>query len=147
MFINISILIHFFNLSYTWLENNMISNIINFSKIFGNMIILISVILFLILITYIAIKHLKNLPKFYSIKIIDIYGNSVDIAGIRTNFSNYDVAKNYSIFYNNLYKKQYKFYVTGSKDRKTLGFLDISSFYKNFKKNQITYNGNNSEKN
>ena len=148
MFINLSIIVHFFNLSYTWFENNMISNIVNFSKIFGNMIILVSVILFLLLIAYIAIKHLKNLPKFYSLKVIDNYGNPVSIEGIRTKFSNYDVAKNYSTFYNNLYKNEFKFYVKGSKERRTISFLNIDTFYKNSKRNRInTYDRNYSIKN
>jgi hypothetical protein len=91
------------------------------------MIVLISVVLFLLILAYITIKHLKKLPKFYSIDITDIDGNNIVIEGIRTKFTTYDAAKSYSEFYHDTYKKQYKFRVVGSNQRYTLGFLDVVS--------------------
>ena len=120
MFLDIFIIAKVFNLLYSWLEHNIIDNILAFSKVFGNMIVLISVIIFLLILAYITIKHLKKLPKFYVIEVTDVYGK-------RTKFRTYDVAKNYSEFYSNLYKKQYKFNVIGSNQRHNLGFLSVIS--------------------
>jgi len=91
------------------------------------MLVLISVVIFLLILAYITIKHLKKLPKFYSIVITDIDGNNIILEGIRTKFTTYDAAKSYSEFYRDLYKKQYKFHVVGSNKRYTLGFLDVVS--------------------
>ena len=127
MFLDIFIIAKVFNLLYSWLEHNIIDNILAFSKIFGNMIFFISVIIFLLILAYITIKHLKKLPKFYVIEVTDVYGNNIILEGIRTQFRTYDVAKNYSEFYSNLYKKQYRFNVIGSNQRHNLGFLSVIS--------------------
>lgn len=127
MFLDIFIIARVFNLLYSWLEHNIIDNILAFSKVFGNMIVLISVIIFLLILAYITIKHLKKLPKFYVIEVTDVYGNDIILDGIRTKFRTYDVAKNYSEFYSNLYKEQYKFNVIGSNQRNNLGFLSVIS--------------------
>ena len=127
MFLDIFIIAKVFNLLYSWLEHNIIDNILTFSKVFGNMIVLISVIIFLLILAYITIKHLKKLPKFYVIEVTDVYGNDIILDGIRTKFRTYDVAKNYSEFYSNLYKEQYKFNVIGSNQRNNLGFLSVIS--------------------
>jgi hypothetical protein len=137
MFLDIFTIAKVFNLIYSWLEHNIIDNILSFSKVFGNMIVLISVIIFLLILAYITIKHLKKLPKFYVIEVTDIYGNDIILEGIRTKFRTYDVAKNYSEFYSNIYKKQYKFNVIGSNQRHNLGFLSIISLsQKAFKANR-----------
>jgi hypothetical protein len=127
MFLDIFIIAKVFNLLSSWLEHNIIDNILAFSKIFGNMIFFISVIIFLLILAYITIKHLKKLPKFYVIEVTDVYGNNIILEGIRTQFRTYDVAKNYSEFYSNLYKKQYRFNVIGSNQRHNLGFLSVIS--------------------
>ena len=137
MFLDIFIIAKVFNLLYSWLEHNIIDNILTFSKVFGNMIVLISVIIFLLILAYITIKHLKKLPKFYVIEVTDAYGNDILLEGIRTKFRIYDVAKNYSEFYSNIYKKQYKFNVIGSNQRHKLGFLSVVSLsQKAFKANR-----------
>ena len=125
MFLDLFIIARVFNILYTWLEHNIIDNILNFSKVFGNMLVLVSVVIFLLILAYITIKHLKKLPNFYSIDITDIDGNNVILEGIRTKFTTYDAAKSYSEFYREIYKQQYKFYVVGSNKRDTLGFLDV----------------------
>ena len=91
------------------------------------MLVLISVVIFLLILAYITIKHLKKLPRFYSINITDIDGNNIILEGIRTKFRTYDAAKSFSEFYSDTYKEQYKFHVVGSNQRHTLGFLDIVS--------------------
>jgi len=127
MFLDLFIIARVLNILYTWLEHNIIDNILNFSKVFGNMLVLVSVVIFLLILAYITIKHLKKLPKFYSIDITDIDGNNIIIEGIRTKFITYDAAKSYSEFYRDIYKKQYNFHVVGSNQRYTLGFLDVVS--------------------
>ena len=127
MFLDLFMIARVFNILYTWLEHNIIDNILNFSKVFGNMLVLVSVVIFLLILAYITIKHLKKLPKFYSIDITDIDGNNIILEGIRTKFTTYDAAESYSEFYRDLYNKQYKFHVVGSNKRYTLGFLDVIS--------------------
>jgi hypothetical protein len=127
MFFDIFIIVRVFNILYTWLEHNILDNILNFSRVFGNILVLISVVIFLLILAYITIKHLKKLPKFYTIDITDIDGNSIILEGIRTKFTTYDAAKSYSEFYRDIYDNQYKFHVVGSNKRYTLGFLDVVS--------------------
>ena len=127
MFLDIFIIVRVFNILYTWLEHNIIDNILNFSRVFGNILVLISVVIFLLILAYITIKHLKKLPKFYTIDITDIDGNSIILEGIRTKFTTYDAAKSYSEFYRDIYANQYNFRVVGSNKRYTVGFFDVVS--------------------
>jgi len=127
MFFDIFIIVRVFSILYTWLDHNIVDSVLNFSKAFGNMLVLMGVVIFFLLIVYITIKNLKKLPKFYMIKIIDINGNDIILEGIRTRFLTYDAAKHYSEFYEDIYKKQYKFHVVGSNQRHSLGFLDVVS--------------------
>ena len=120
-----------------WLEHNIIDHILNFSRTFGNILVLIGVVIFLLILAYITIKHLKKLPKFYIIEVTDVFGNNIILEGIRTKFRTYDAAKSYSEFYSDIYKKQYKFNVIGSNQRLEVGFLNIiSSSHKDFKSNR-----------
>lgn len=127
MFFDIFIIVRVFSILYTWLDHNIVDSVLNFSKAFGNMVVLMGVVIFFLVIVYITIKNLKKLPKFYMIKIIDINGNDIILEGIRTRFLTYDAAKHYSEFYENIYKKQYKFHVVGSNKRYDLGFIDVAS--------------------
>ena len=77
MFFDIFIIVRVFSILYTWLDHNIVDSVLNFSKAFGNMLVLMGVVIFFLLIVYITIKNLKKLPKFYMIKIIDINGNDI----------------------------------------------------------------------
>jgi hypothetical protein len=113
---------------------------LSFSRTFGNMLVLISVVIFLLILAYITIKHLKKLPKFYLIEVTDVFGNDIILEGIRTKFRTYDAAKSYSEFYSEIYKKQYKFNVIGSNQRNELGFLSVISLsQKAFKSNRNNF--------
>lgn len=137
MFFDIFIIVRVFSILYTWLDHNIVDSVLNFSKAFGNMVVLMGVVIFFLVIVYITIKNLKKLPKFYMIKIIDINGNDIILEGIRTRFLTYDAAKHYSEFYENIYKKQYKFHVVGSNKRYDLGFIDVASLSRGvFKQNR-----------
>ena len=140
IFFDIFTIAKVFNLLYLWLEHNIIDHILSFSRTFGNMLVLISVVIFLLILAYITIKHLKKLPKFYLIEVTDVFGNDIILEGIRTKFRTYDAAKSYSEFYSEIYKKQYKFNVIGSNQRNELGFLSVISLsQKAFKSNRNNF--------
>jgi hypothetical protein len=91
-----------------------------FAKVFGivykwldHAIIIIAAILFLLFNVFLIIKHLKKLPKYYVIEIVDIYGNKTTVESLRLIFTTYDAAESYARFYQDIYKEQYKFRVTG----------------------------------
>ena len=127
MLFDIFIIVRVFSILYTWLDHNIVDSILNFSRIFGNLLVLMGVVIFFLIVVYITIKNLKKLPKFYVIKIIDIDGNDIILEGVRTQFLTYDAARHYSEFYQDIYKKQYKFHVVGSNKRYDLGFIDVAS--------------------
>lgn len=104
-----------FGIIYSWFNTNIVESVITFIKVFGNAVILVGAVIFLIILVYITIKNLKKLPKQYTIVTMDVYGNGVVLEGIRTKFSTYTAAKHYSDFYQDLFKQQYKFSVIGNK--------------------------------
>jgi len=73
-----------------------------------------SFLLFNLLLT---IRYIKKLPNYYVIEIVDAYGNKVAIEGLRLLFATYDAAKSYSLFYQDIYKDQYRFRVTGVREK------------------------------
>ena len=127
MFFDIFIIVRVLSILYTWLDHNIVDSILNFSKVFGNMLVVMGVIMFFLIVVYITIKNARKLPKFYVIKVMDMNGNDIIVEGIRTQFLTYDAAKHYSEFYEDIYKKQYKFHVVGSNKRYDLGFIGVAS--------------------
>ena len=127
MFLDSFTLAKVFNLFYSWLEHNILDNILAFSKVFGNMIILISVVVFFLILAYITIKYLKKLPKYYVLEVTDNYGNNIVLEGIRNKFRTYDAARSYSQFYTDLYNKKYKFKVIGSNQKHNMSILSVIS--------------------
>ena len=103
-----------FGLAYRWLEQNVISYILIFIRGFEQALVMLTVIAFLLIMVYIMIKHVKRLPKYYGIEIVDIFGKKIVLDGLRLQFVTYDAAKSYSQFYTNLYGKRYQFLVVGS---------------------------------
>lgn len=108
-----SVFVMVFGLAYKWLEQNVITYILNFVKSFEQALVMLTVIAFLLITIYIIVKHVKKMPKSYIIEIVDVFGNRTMIDGIRHVFSRYDVAKSYAEYYGILYGKQYKFRVSG----------------------------------
>jgi hypothetical protein len=106
-----------FGISYRWLHDYLVINIVNFAKGFEMAIIVVAVISFLLFNLFLTIRYLKNLPKYYVIEIVDVYGNKIAIDGLRLLFTTYDAAKSYALFYQDIYKDQYKFRVTGIKEK------------------------------
>ena len=98
-----------FGLAYRWLDQNVIS----FVRGFEHALVMLTVIAFLLIMVYMMIKHVKRLPKYYGIEIVDIFGKKIVLDGLRLQFVTYDAAKSYSQFYTNLYGKRYQFLVVG----------------------------------
>lgn len=99
--------------TYRRLDENVISYILSFVRGFEQALVMLTVIAFLLLMVYMMIKHVKRLPKYYGIEIVDIFGKKTVIDGLRLQFSTFDAAKSYSEFYTNLYGKRYQFHVFG----------------------------------
>ncbi len=106
-----------FGITYRWLHDYLVINILNLAKGFEMAIIIIAVISFLLFNIFLTIKYLKKLPNYYVIEIIDVYGNKAAIEGLRQIFATHDAAKSYALFYQDIYKDQYKFRVTGIKEK------------------------------
>jgi hypothetical protein len=97
----ISTFVMAFGLAYRWLEQNVISYIVNFVRGFEQALVMLTVIAFLLIMVYMMIKHVKRLPKLYMIEIVDIFGKKIFLEGLRLQFVTYDAAKSYSQFYTN----------------------------------------------
>ena len=102
-----------FGLAYRWLDENVISYIMNFFRGFEQALVMLTVITFLLIMVYMMIKHVKRLPKSYGIEIVDIFGKKIVLDGLRLDFLTYAAAKSYSQFYTNLYGERYQFQVIG----------------------------------
>jgi hypothetical protein len=102
-----------FGLAYRWLEQNVIIYILIFIRGFEQALVMLTVIAFLLIMVYMMIKHVKRLPKYYGIEIVDIFGKKIVLDCLRLQFVTYDAAKSYSQFYTNLYGKRYQFHVVG----------------------------------
>ena len=114
-----------FGITYRWLHDYLVINILNLAKGFEMAIIIIAVIFFLLFNIFLTIKYLKKLPNCYVIEIIDIHGNKTAIEGLREIFATHDVAESYARFYEDIYKGQYKFRVTGIKEKSTSDYKHI----------------------
>jgi hypothetical protein len=116
----ITIFAKVFGIVYRWLHDYLVINIVNLAKGFEMAIIIMAVISFLLFNIFLTIKFLKKLPNYYVIEIIDVYGNKAAIEGLRQIFATHDAAKSYALFYQGIYKDQYKFRVTGIKESATV---------------------------
>ena len=113
----ITIFAKVFGIVNRWLHDYLVINIVNLAKGFEMAIIIIAVISFLLFNIFLTIKYLKKLPKYYVIEIIDVCGNKAAIEGLRQIFATHDAAKSYALFYQDIYKDQYKFRVAGIKEK------------------------------
>ncbi len=93
-----------FGLAYRWLDQNVLSYILVFIRGFEQALVMLTVITFLLIMVYIMIKHVKRLPKYYGIEIVDIFGKKIVLEGLRLQFVSYDAAKSYSQFYTSFIK-------------------------------------------
>jgi hypothetical protein len=112
----IVIFIKVFIITYKWLHDHLVVYLVNFAKGFELAIIIIIVISFLLFNLFLTIRYLRKLPKYYAIEIVDTYGNKTAVEGLRLIFATYDAAESYARFYQDIYKDQYKFRVSGIKE-------------------------------
>jgi hypothetical protein len=112
----ITIFIKVFIITSKWLHDNLVAYLLNLAKGFELLIIVIAVVSFLLFNLFLTMIHLRKLPKYYVIEIVDAYGNKTAVEGLRVIFTTYDAAESYARFYQDIYKDQYKFRVTGLKE-------------------------------
>ena len=87
-----------FSIAFRWLDQNLISNFLNFVKGFEFAIIAIVAIVFLLAGVY-----------------DNVFGRETVIDGLRQTFATYDAAESYARLYSKIYERQqYKFRVIGN---------------------------------
>ncbi|HEY7571440.1 MAG TPA: hypothetical protein VH796_08725 [Nitrososphaeraceae archaeon] len=102
------------NIAYKWIDNNLITSFINFSKGFEYALIIMSTIFFLLISVSILLRNAKKLPKSYLIEVVDSHDKKITIDDIRYTFSTHDVAESYVRHYREIFK-HYKFKVVGNR--------------------------------
>ncbi len=105
-----------FSIAFRWLDQNLISNFLNFVKGFEFAVIVMVAIFFLLVSVYIMLRQYKrSLPKSYRIIVYDVFGRETVIDGLRQTFATHDAAESYARLYSEMYgRQQYKFKVIGS---------------------------------
>ena len=111
--IAVSVLLQAFGISYTWLDQNLVSPVLTFARGFEFAIVLTAAVLFFLISMFFLIKQAKKLPKSYSIEIVDVYGEKVSIDGVRQVYSTHSAAESYARMYRESFGEQYKFKVVG----------------------------------
>lgn len=105
-----------FGLTYSWLNANLISPFLAFTRGFEFAVILMAAVLFFMISVFLVLRQAKKLPKSYSVEIIDLYGDQVSIDGVRQDFATHDAAESYARMYRSNFGHQYRFRVTGAAD-------------------------------
>ena len=102
-----------FGVTYSWLNENLISPFLAFTRGFEFAIILMAAALFFAISVFLVLKQAKKLPKSYTIEIIDLYGEQISIDGVRQAFATHDAAESYARMYRSNFGQQYRFRVIG----------------------------------
>jgi len=105
-----------FGLTYSWLNENLISPFIAFTRGFEFAVIFMAAALFFAISVFLLLKQAKKLPKSYTIEIVDVYGQVVSIDGVRQTFATHDAAESYARMYRSNFGHQYRFRVVGVAD-------------------------------
>lgn len=105
-----------FGVTYSWLNENLISPFLAFTRGFEFAIILMAAALFFAISVFLVLKQAKKLPKSYTIEIIDLYGAQISIDGVRQAFATHDAAESYARMYRSNFGQQYRFRVIGVVD-------------------------------
>ena len=105
-----------FALTYSWLNENLISPFIAFTRGFEFAVIFMAAALFFAISVFLLLKQAKKLPKSYTIEIVDLYGEQVSIDGVRQAFATHDAAESYARMYRSNFGHQYRFRVIGVAD-------------------------------
>jgi hypothetical protein len=102
-----------FGISYTFLDQNLISPVLSFARGFEFAVVLTAAVLFFLISMLLVIKQAKKLPKSYAIEIVDVYGEKVSIDGVRQVYTTHAAAESYARMYRESFGKQYRFKVVG----------------------------------
>lgn len=105
-----------FGLTYSWLNENLISPFVAFTRGFEFAVIFLAAALFFAISVFFLLKQAKKLPKSYTVKIVDVYGQVVSIDGVRQTFATHDAAESYARMYRSNFGNQYRFRVVGVAD-------------------------------
>ncbi len=109
----LSIFTQSFGLTYSWLNENLISPFIAFTRGFEFAVIFMAAALFFAISVFLLLRQAKKLPKSYTIEIVDVYGQVVSIDGVRQVFTTHDAAESYARMYRSNFGHQYRFRVVG----------------------------------
>lgn len=102
-----------FGLTYSWLNANLISPFMAFTRGFEFAVIFMAAALFFAISVFLLLKQAKKLPRSYTVEIVDLYGSTVSIDGVRQEFATHDAAESYARMYRNNFGHQYRFRVVG----------------------------------
>lgn len=102
-----------FGLTYSWLNEYLISPFIAFTRGFEFAVIFMAAALFFAISVFFLLKQAKKLPKSYTIEIVNVYGQVVSIDGVRQAFATHDAAESYARMYRSNFGDQYRFRVVG----------------------------------
>jgi hypothetical protein len=116
----VSLFLRGIDFSYRWLDENFLTHIINFTKEFGSVMVMISAVIFLLFAVYLIMRQVRKLPKRYVIEAFDMYGNRTVIPELRVTFTTYQAAASYAEFYSELYREKYQFKLLGIKENISL---------------------------
>jgi ABC-type transport system involved in cytochrome bd biosynthesis fused ATPase/permease subunit len=102
--------------AYSWLSHNLGAPFAAFAKDFQFAAILTVTLIFIMVSLFIMLRQAKRkLPKSYVIEIIDVYGETVTIDGVRQVFRTYEAAESYARMYRQNFS-HYRFKVVGSQN-------------------------------
>lgn len=105
-----------FGLTYSWLNANLVSPFIAFTRGFELAVILMVAVFFFTISVFLVLRQAKKLPKSYTVEIVDLFGEQVSIDGVRQAFSTHDAAESYARMYRSNFGHQYRFRVIGVAD-------------------------------
>jgi apolipoprotein N-acyltransferase len=88
-----------FALTYSWLNENLISPFTAFTRGFEFALVFMAATLFLAISVFLLLRQVKKLPKSYTIEIVDLYGEQVSIDGVRQAFATHEAAESYARMY------------------------------------------------
>jgi len=112
-----SIVFQAFGIAHSWLDQNLVSPLLTFSRGFEFAIIFSAAMLFLLISVFLFLRQAKKLPKSYMVEIIDLYGEKISIDGVRQIFATHDAAESYARMYQNSFGVQYRFRVVGTAEQ------------------------------
>jgi hypothetical protein len=108
-----AIFIQSFGLTYSWLNDNLISPFIAFTRGFEFVVIFMAAVLFFTISVFLLLRQANKLPKSYAVEIVDVYGQAVSIDGVRQAFATHDAAESYARMYMSNFGRLYRFRVIG----------------------------------